>query len=83
MAKKPEKREKYDGSEWGGYDVWGWFKFDVTIPKNFEGETAVIEFKETAHTSWAVSETQMAAYVNSHIACGIDVNHNPPNDNFY
>ncbi len=72
---KTENWEKYDGSAWGGYDIWGWFKFEVTIPEELDGKTAVVEFKETARDSWARSETQMAAYVNGHIKCGIDSNH--------
>ena len=67
--------KKYDGSAWGGYNIWGWFKFEVTIPEHFAGKIAVVEFKETARNSWATSETQAAAYVNGHIKCGIDSNH--------
>ncbi|MBU3133814.1 alpha-mannosidase [Clostridium gasigenes] len=59
---------------WGGKDCHGWFKCEVEVPKNFEGETIALHF-HTFDEGWDATNPQFSVYVNGEQIQGVDINH--------
>lgn len=60
---------------WGGRDDWCWFRFSVTIPKEFSGKRAELLFTTDRRTGWGAPAPQLLVYLNGEIVQGVDENH--------
>ncbi len=60
---------------WGGKDQHAWFKFQVSIPKSYEGKAVVFDVKTGAEEGWDALNPQFLVYMNGEAVQGLDVNH--------
>lgn len=63
--------------EWGGFEQYAWFRFDVIVTQEMEGMPVCVLIG-TAPLEWAgwdATNPQFIVYVNGQIKQGIDVNH--------
>ncbi|WP_202707976.1 alpha-mannosidase [Sporosalibacterium faouarense] len=62
-------------STWGGKDQRYWFKTEVTIPAELEGETVIFGVETGREGEWDAINPQFLIYLNGEIVQGLDVNH--------
>ncbi|BAK81219.1 alpha-mannosidase [Candidatus Arthromitus sp. SFB-rat-Yit] len=62
------------GDLWGGRDCHGWFKFSVTVPENFNGQTIALNLS-TFDEGWDATNPQFIIYINGEHIQGVDINH--------
>lgn len=67
-------RDFKNGDLWGGKDAHGWFKFTVTVPQEFDGQTIALNLK-TFEEGWDATNPQFIIYVNGETIQGVDINH--------
>ena len=72
----PNQWESFEnGSLWGGYDLWYWFKFELQIPDEFAGKTVSFSLKTGNEEKWNGLNPQFLAYINGKISQALDTNH--------
>jgi alpha-mannosidase len=76
MSEKPADFDAFEnGGSWGGADLHFWFNVKVTIPQEYEGRTALLNFKTGREGEWDATNPQFLAFVNGQVVQGLDVNH--------
>src|SRR5258708_3726885 len=61
------------GDQWGGRNIWNWFRATVTIPPTWAGERVGLYFA-LGHPSWR-AQPEALVYVNDELRQGVDGNH--------
>src|SRR5260221_866839 len=63
----------HPGDQWGGRNVWNWFRASVTIPQDWAGQRVGLFFA-LGHPAWR-AQPEALVYVNDEFRQGIDGNH--------
>lgn len=62
------------GTRWGGRDYHAWFRTEVKVPAEFDGETIAL-YISTKNMGWDATNPQFKVFVDGEFLQGVDQNH--------
>ncbi|MBR1920119.1 MAG: alpha-mannosidase [Spirochaetales bacterium] len=67
-------KASHDTDQWGGYAKYQWFRFTARIPDEWKGSKVALFLETPGDIAWKVA-AEYTAYVDGHLAAGLDIFH--------